>query len=126
MSFVEVPPGLTRYEVGKRIVYQSNPPGLRVKIWRKQDFDEFKERGRFANIDRNELDFSIKKINKPDDQMEVDHVEAVDGEVDTMEVDNMVAAGENMYPSSALVPPLPSTPVATNKPENKNKSKVCW
>lgn len=50
-----------------------------------------------------------------DDQMEVDHVEAVDGEVDTMEVDNMVAAGENMYPSSALVPPLPSTPVATNK-----------
>ena len=71
MSYVRVPQGLTRSRIGNRIVYESNSPGLRVRIWKHSDFDNYKEKGRFSNIDRGELDFSSKKANLPDD-MEVD------------------------------------------------------
>ena len=82
MSYVKVPPGLTRSRVGKRIVYQSNPPGLRVKIWNREDFDEFKLKGRFPHIEREELDFSTKRLNEPED-MDVDETS-----LDCINVDN--------------------------------------
>ena len=84
MSYVKVPPGLTRIRVGKRIVYQSNPPGLRVKIWNREAFDGFKLKGRFSNIDREELDFSIKKLNEPED-MDIDETSQ---EEECIDVDN--------------------------------------
>ena len=82
MSYVSVPPGLSRSRVGKRIVYQSTLPGLKVKIWNKEAFDGFKQKGRFPNIDREMLDFSIKKLNEPE-EMDVDETSLECMDVDT-------------------------------------------
>ena len=79
---MRVPAGLTRSKVGKRIVYQSNPPGLRVKIWTLRDFDEFKLKGRFGDIDREALNFSTKKVNEPANEEVGDGL----GHVDEMQV----------------------------------------
>ena len=92
MSYVRVPLGLSRSRVGKRIVYQSTLPGLKVKIWKKEDFDGFKENGRFPNIDREMLDFSIKKLNEPED-MDVDETT-----LECMDVDKT-----SQFPDSADV-----------------------
>ena len=82
MSYVRVPAGLTRSKVGKRIVYQSNPPGLRVKIWNLRDFDELKLKGRFSDIDREALNFSTKKTNERANEEVCDGA----GHVDEMQV----------------------------------------
>ena len=61
MGRVKVPRGWKRTKVEKRIVYESCPP--RVKIWKIDEFDKFKLKGRFVNVDRKELNFSVKMDN---------------------------------------------------------------
>ena len=61
MSKIKVPPGWLRKQVGKKVVYISEPP--RVRIWNLGDFDKLKAKGRFADIDREMLNFSLKVID---------------------------------------------------------------
>jgi hypothetical protein len=58
MSTVKVPPGWVRKKVGKKVVYISDAP--KVKIWKIGDFDRFKKKGRFLTVNRHTLNFSIK------------------------------------------------------------------
>ena len=124
MSFVKVPPDLTRNHVGKRIIYHSNPPGLRVKIYSHRDFDEMKLKGRFSDIDSKELNFSTKVITLPEDQMEVEADEAIGVSVEDSIHDN--AAVEVLEVPTAWSP-LPSTrqrTSATPRPKNSIKTQV--
>ena len=58
MPGLNIPPGWTRKKTGKKIVYVTDLP--KCQIWSKNDFDKFKKGGRFLNIDRDTLNFSIK------------------------------------------------------------------
>ena len=117
MSYVKVPAGLTRSIVGRRIVYESLPPGLRVKIWKLRDFDDFKQKGRFSDIDRGELDFSTKKINEPEDYMEIDEV--------ATEPENMEVVGTSgvLYDDQTIA--VECSTQATTQDERQQTSGTC-
>ena len=121
MSFVKVPPGLTRNHVGKRIVYHSNPPGFRVKIYSHRDFDEMKLKGRFSDIDSKELNFSTKVITLPEDQMEVEANEAIGVEVSIH--DNAAAAALEVT-SACSLPSTRQLTSPTPRPKNNIKAQV--
>ena len=122
MSYVRVPQGLTRSRIANRIVYESNSPGLRVRIWKHSDFDNYKEKGRFSNIDRGELDFSSKKANAPDD-MEVDKsVEDMDiAEVDHPDI--ALASGASTT-STSVECRLQGSLDHLNKPKQTPENKI--
>ena len=122
MSYVRIPNGFTRSQVGKRIVYQSNPPGLRVKIWNLHDFDELKEKGRFSHIRRTELNFSTKKLNQPD-HVEDDHL-GIDDETNppvskpssSRFTSNPTQNPQQSTSNPAQNPPQQSTSIPAQKP----------
>ena len=62
MSTVKVPPGWIRKKVGKKIVYITDSP--RVRIWKISEFDAIQKKGRFSTIPREMLSFSIKVRRK--------------------------------------------------------------
>ena len=66
MPKVKVPRGWKRSIVGRKIVYDSDKP--RVRIWNKTDFEEKKNSGRFVNIEIGDLNFSIKFENDTSDE----------------------------------------------------------
>ena len=78
MGKVKVPRGWKRRKEGKRIVYESDPP--RVKIWKIDDFEKLKEKGRFVNVTKQDLNFSVKMENETSEEpdnvpetMDTDH-----------------------------------------------------
>ena len=64
MGKVPIPKGWKRLKVGNRIVYESDPP--RVKIYKTSVFDKLKANGRFGNVQREQLNFSLKFENETD------------------------------------------------------------
>ena len=127
MSYVRVPPGLTRINKGTRVIYQSNPPGLRVKIYGVRDFDEMKLRGRFAHIDRGQLNFSTKIANEPEEHMEVD-LPVGGGEHALPKPVEDAVASKTLELTTAAQPQLLNTrqaPTHTPKPENRIRDQVC-
>ena len=66
MPKVKVPRGWKRSIVGRKIVYDSDKP--RVRIWKRSDFEDQKRAGRFGNIEIGDLDFSIKVENETSDE----------------------------------------------------------
>ena len=76
MLKVKVPRGWRREKIGNRICYESDPP--RVKIWKVGDFDQLKIRGRFENIDRQELNFSSRVENDSSDESDNNDIEMED------------------------------------------------
>lgn len=130
---LRVPDGLIRSKVGNRIVYESTPPGLKVRIWKHKDFDDFKLKGRFPHIERSELNFSTKLVNAPEGFMEVDLTDTTN--VSVTEEMNMDETQEKAPPESLLIPgSSATTPQAgasqsshssrKQKPENRIKNQV--
>ena len=58
MSTILVPPGWVRKRIGKRIVYITDHP--RVQIQSVTQFDKLKSAGRYLNVTRQMLNFSLK------------------------------------------------------------------
>ena len=61
MPKVKIPPGWVRKQVNKKILYISDAP--KVHIWKIGEFDRFKKKERFLDINRSTLNFSIKVGN---------------------------------------------------------------
>lgn len=88
--------------MGQRIVYESDPP--RVQIWTKEDFDKFRKKGRFGNIDREELNFSTKIDNEASEESEeeitqeiiIDSFVQLVPSAESMDVDNSDIYGINL------------------------------
>ena len=130
---LRVPEGLIRSKVGNRIVYESTPPGLKVRIWKHKDFDDFKLKGRFPHIERSDLNFSTKLVNAPEGFMEVDLTDTTNASV-TEEM-NIAETQEKAPPESLLIPgsstKTPQTGASKSshsnrkqKPENRIKNQV--
>ena len=86
MGKVKVPRGWKRRKEGKRIVYESDPP--RVKIWKIDDFEKLKEKGRFVNVTKQDLNFSVKMENEtseePDNVPETMDTDHGSGSIETL------------------------------------------
>ena len=67
MGKFPIPKGWKRLRDGNRVVYESDPS--RVKIHKIADFDKLKANGRFDNVHRQELNFSIKMENQADNDV---------------------------------------------------------
>ena len=133
---LRIPDGLIRSKVGNRIVYESTPPGLKVRIWKHKDFDAFKLKGRFPHIERSELNFSTKLVNAPEGFMEVDLTDTTNVSVtEEMNMDETQEEAPPAPPESLLTPGgSTQTPQAgasksshsnrNQKPENRIKNQV--
>ena len=58
MNKVKVPPGWVRKQVNKKILYITDAP--KTHIWKIGEFDKLKGKGRFPDVERESLNFSIK------------------------------------------------------------------